>query len=268
MREVFWAMARKLDYIAAEHQIKTVVQKHADVKFQSESMTLDFVWDPFLNSTKLMRTLDASRTNAQNPNRPELPNSKGLVVVGGGLWYARLPGGVEMFKNAMDKVADPAHQTHHSDILDDPGANRVFIMPVQPPFYRLLDAEHMASLVPKDINAMNRYMHDLTFQYDVDVLLSYLDMESSAPAYQPNGLHVTKTVAARQVEVILNARCNNAYQSYPFAGTCCFDYPTTISQVCIVFFGFLFLFALLIIEGSGKFQNTIKQVAQQLTNGG
>lgn len=251
VREVFWATARKLDSKAAEEQIETIITKHADVRFQTADTTLDFVWDPFLNSSKLMHTLDASRSNAENPERIELPESRALVVVGGGLWYARLENGIELFKTAMDKVADPAHQHHHADILDNPGANRIFIMPVQPPYYRLLDAEHTADLKPSIIDAMNNYMRELNFQYEVDVLLSFLDMEASAPAYQSNGLHVTKTVAERQAEIILNARCNNDYQGYPYVGTCCFDYPSRVPQVAFIFFGFIGLLVLGFLEGQG-----------------
>jgi len=227
-REVFWAMARKLNATAANTQMGKTVQKHADITFVQGTTTLSFKWDPFLSGGDLSKQLEASRGNAKDPGRPPLPLSKGLVVVGAGLWFAReKPRPVDEFKKAMDKIMTPFRPPHTQDVLDSPGTNPVYFLPVVPPFYDLLDEDHKTTLRKSDIVAMNKYMHDLPTIHGVDVLESFLHMvgESAEEAYQPNGLHVSNTVSDRMADVVYNLKCNEGNREYPFVGTCCYTYP-------------------------------------------
>jgi hypothetical protein len=87
-REVFWAMARKLNATTAKTQMSKV-EKHADIKFVEGKTTLSFIWDPFLTSNDLSHYLDASRGNAKDLDRPALPLSRALVLIGAGLWFEK-----------------------------------------------------------------------------------------------------------------------------------------------------------------------------------
>lgn len=249
VREVFWAMARKLNPVAAEAE-SVKAEKHGDIQFHDGATTLSFIWDPFLRSNDLTRYLEASRGNADAPDRVALPMSKALVVIGGGLWFAkegRNP--VEEFKQAIDKLALPSKSSGRIGSTFQAGANRARFLPVQPPLYERLDAEHKDALNKKDIDAMNKYLKHLPAEYGIHALTAFLDMVDDEPAaYQENGLHVTKSVADQQAELILNMRCNEAYRSYPFSGTCCFEYPRPWNQIAFIIAGFALLFAMGWIE--------------------
>lgn len=248
VREVFWATARKLNTTKATTQ-EAKTEKHTDIKFQDGKTTLSFIWDPMLTSNVLPQYLEASRGNAD----VTLPMSRALVVVGGGLWFAkdsRHP--VVDFSKAMDKLALPSQPPYHGFANKEPGANRVYFLPVQPPLYERLDASHKASLRESDIDAMNKYMKDLPTIYGVDVLLSFLDMVDDEPgAYQANGLHVLNSVADKQAEVILNLRCNQGYPDYTYSGTCCYDYPVRLNSVFLWIAGFVLVLGLVWFELQG-----------------
>ena len=165
VREVFWATARKLNSTAAKAQ-ESRTDKHKDIVFQSGESTVSFIWDPMLKSTQLQHYVKASRDSARGAEHVDLSGSRALVIVGGGLWFAaeaRNP--IEDFKHAMDKVALPSDDTNHHEVAE-PGTNKVLFMPVQPPLYDSLDAEHKAKLHKADIDAMNKYMRELPGVYD------------------------------------------------------------------------------------------------------
>lgn len=254
VREVFWATARKLNSTVAKAQ-ELKAEKHKDITFQDGKTILSFVWDPTLKSTQLLHYLETSRDNAaDHTDRLELPNSKTLLVVGGGLWFAKeAKNPVEDFKHAMDKIALPQEPPYHHGVNAFPGTNRAVFLPVQPPLYDSLDTEHKSSMHKADIDAMNKYMRELPAVYGVNVLLSVLDMVDNQPeAYQENGLHVINTVADRQAEILLNYACSQAYEEYPYVGTCCYSYPLGWDSTIIWTVGLIGLAALAWFELQSK----------------
>lgn len=250
-RELFWAMARKLNATSAKAQMGKVVEKHKDIKFVEGRTTLNFVWDPFLTSSELPHYLAPSKKIATDPGA--MPMSKDLVVVGAGLWFAKeKTRPVDEFKKAMDKIVAPLQpsDSDEQDVLDYPGKKMVYFMPVMPPFYDLLDKEHKSTLSKSDINQMNKYMKDLPTTYGVDVMQSFLEMikDPAAEAYQAYGLHVSNTVSDRMADVVFNLKCNQVNLDYPYIGTCCYDYPQFWEQTILLVLGTILLAGLGWIE--------------------
>ena len=56
IRQIYWAIATKLDLEATKEQIG-LVEKHSDQSLSIEDVHLFFIWDPYLNSTKLQKEL-------------------------------------------------------------------------------------------------------------------------------------------------------------------------------------------------------------------
>lgn len=249
VREVFWATARKMDAAAAKAQTTKVTEKHADISFTSAATKLDFVWDPFLNSTSLTQTLAAVKTGKIDAA------SKALVVVGAGLWFAKEEqDAVATFKNTMDAIAEHFDGSQASiKESNKPGHARVLFMPVQPPFYDRLDAEHKTTIAQTEVDQMNKYLDDLTTIHDIKVLKSFLRMTHDIPAaYKENGLHAIDGIADKQAETLLNYKCNNFDHDYPYAGTCCYEYRMDLSQIIVIAVGFVALALFGFAELQGK----------------
>lgn len=87
-RQLFWAMARRLDLNRANLELQTA-EKHEDLDFSLTSIRLSFSWDPFLNSTS-----------------PIIGNgTDSMLIASGGLWYARydeIP--LERFAEALQRL--------------------------------------------------------------------------------------------------------------------------------------------------------------------
>src|SRR5690606_4266216 len=78
VRQVFWAMGKLLD----EDFIPSDGSKHEDRVHSHSGVKLEFVWDPYLNGTKLkdeLQKYDTSRVDTED----EKP---AIFLVGGGLW--------------------------------------------------------------------------------------------------------------------------------------------------------------------------------------
>jgi hypothetical protein len=61
-RQVFWAVAQKLDRKKADKGIADMQRirnrKHMDLEFFAHRVVLQFVWDPWLNGTRLKKELN------------------------------------------------------------------------------------------------------------------------------------------------------------------------------------------------------------------
>lgn len=224
VREVFWAMARQLNRQAAL-EASTSAERHQDLTFAEGRTSIQFYWDPYLNSSHAPQYMSRTRANALDGE------ANGLVVIGAGLWFSghkRDP--IQEFKEAIDAL------TSHLPLPDTSslGIHRPRIMPVQPPYYEKLDEGHKM-LKPDKINAMNEYLEEIADMHDVDLLTAFLRMADNMPgtAWEPRGLHLMPQVTDRQAELLLNLHCNSIERSYPLDGTCCLDYKWSFVQLAL-----------------------------------
>jgi len=240
IRQIFWATARKLDAKGAD-EARYYAEKHEDVTFSRADVTLEFVWDPFLNTSNLHQQLavyrDAQDTRIQGDQEDR--KSPAIVLIGGGLWHAQhfSKDSLKPFKDSVDTITWLAdHGEHgvsrqHNSPSSRNGPNRddrVVFAPVQVPWYDSLSPSHAASLTAANINPLNEHLQELSTQQKALVAWSYFFMTlQRKPAYEEDGLHVVDTVARRKADVLLNMRCNaevTRMTKYPMDKTCCSDY--------------------------------------------
>jgi hypothetical protein len=65
-RQMFWAVAKKMDIGETEEDVTERLdqnQKHKDLEFISDGVKVQFIWDPWLNSTGLERELRMFRAD-------------------------------------------------------------------------------------------------------------------------------------------------------------------------------------------------------------
>ena len=240
-RQIFWAVAKKMDHERAQEEITEMLdmdEKHKDLEFTSEGVSVQFIWDPYLNSTGLDRELEKFKAD------PEIGSSKadesaGLILLGApGLWYARH--GQENFQKHFRESID--HVIPYMDHAQEGNAmlpvsrpfpyrkyspNFLLLAPVQVPWYQGLSPSREETITPEKIDLMNDYLQQVSAHSSADVVWSYSLMTWEGRAeYEESGLHVIDNVAHRKADVLLNLRCNAdaASKGHPFNRTCCSNY--------------------------------------------
>ena len=239
VRQIFWATAKKLDLTGAEDDMRDA-EKHADLSFNRGDVFVDFIWDPFLNSSRLHDELLAYRPRSLSTNsESNASQSAAVLLVGGGLWDARHIGiaPLKHFRDSIDKIVSfmttvklgKSSSFSFLPPANDVGSNNVFVLaPVQVPMYESLSPPRAATITPEKIDPMNAYLQQLSAHQGADVLWSYSLMTWRMDyAYEESGIHVVQSVADRRADILLNLRCNaDAANSkgYPFDRTCCSVY--------------------------------------------
>jgi len=261
VREVFWAMAEKLDASGTGRAIHAA-DKHSDITFNMEGVELDFVWDPYLNSSKLDHILESQRSHAAKEDKAL------VLLIGGGLWHARNLGDVstKAFGSAFDRMVVNLRKPEGSMLpFVNPHNSRpnvenlLAIAPVRVPQYRSLSPDRAATLAQNKINPMNDYLQHLSKDHGLPVVWSYSAMTWEEPlAFQKDGLHVVHSVGTLQADILLNLRCNaklSSRGSYPMDKTCCSAYtqPNWIQRTFLMCsLGLLPLFTAIAAKGKPR----------------
>ncbi|KAL8995195.1 MAG: hypothetical protein Q9169_005028 [Polycauliona sp. 2 TL-2023] len=236
-RQLFWATAKRLNATGA-NAYRQQVDKHEDLIFES----VQFIWDPFLNSSSLRAELLSSFSHNM-PGDADPTKIPGLVVVGGGLWYARhfQSDWLGRYQDALDYVAPLLGASEAGRSLYKPPSSEqgqtdhhVYMIPIQLPLYEALSPVRASTVTPNKVNSMNGYLFNVSIAQGIKVPWSHsLMTQESKFAYEDTGLHVIDDVASRKVDVLLNARCNAQMtysQGYPFDKTCCCAYESLHSS--------------------------------------
>jgi hypothetical protein len=234
-RQLFWAAARKLDRNGATREMIRAA-KHTDLTFERNHAILEFVWDPFMNSSKLDHELAVLKDGRGMVTATgEFLFERSLIVIGAGLWHARNFGEdyFDIFKDSVDHIAAEAESLTKEQFIPPrlrrEWKNPVLFAPVQTPNYGNLSPSRTGTILPSKIKQMNDYLLGLSRNRGIEVLQSFGLMTQNQPyAYGESGLHVVENVANRRADIILNMRCNSeaTIDRYPYSKTCCNTSPS------------------------------------------
>lgn len=246
MRQIYWAAATRLDHMKAHVALLDVFvddSKHDNLLFEAEGIKLEFIWDPWLNSSALHHELTRFRAQDTFADigsvRSKDDDSAALIVLGSpGLWAARHGGDeyLNIFKGGIESI-----RVHISASLDDhlllptqdmrrnydQAPNQILLAPVQIPWYDSLSHDRAITITPEKVDKMNQYLAGLPLQEQSHILWAYNKMTlGDANTFEVNGIHVVDRVAERKIDLALNARCNAAKgHQLPRGATCCMMYP-------------------------------------------
>ncbi|KAL2751823.1 hypothetical protein ACRALDRAFT_2128536 [Sodiomyces alcalophilus JCM 7366] len=247
-RQVFWAMARLLDSVAAE-EARQNATAHSHYDMTIKGVRLVQIWNPYLDSgeteTNLTPELDTYRAERFKPAVPVRDQkSAAIIMLGVGSWFALHnleEEGYRKFTAAIDNVTDlighrhlPRFGTRARPIhpVDGTG-NEVFIAPVHPPWYDELPEKRKTpeALQVGELESYNEYLAGTEHHHRLSVLWSFPALSHGQPetiADRDNtGFHVIDSVAEIKATILLNLRCNaklDAMDGYPHDRTCCTDY--------------------------------------------
>ncbi|KAI0840546.1 Cas1p-domain-containing protein [Hypoxylon sp. FL0890] len=249
IRQIFFAIAKRLDTGLPESDIKDILAsngKHKDLSFRVDNVEVEFIWDPWLNSTALNNTiqdffsLPTFLTEGTVRETDESPIA--LTILGApGLWAARYGGDdyLDIFKRGVDgimpylssKLDDSIQLSMSSERCHQDAANQILLAPVQVPEYRNLFPNRSKTITPKRVHEMNNYLSQLSPRQLSHVPLVYNQISSDPEGgFSADGLHVSDGIAARKLDIALNARCNTAAKARKrsFKGTCCIGEPRNL----------------------------------------
>jgi hypothetical protein len=243
-RQVFWATARKIaEKRDFQQSRQSSTDQHDDLYISAEGVDLQFLWDPWLNSTTLGTRLTMFEKQNAPPldeksvmttdKRPEPGLKLTLIFIGGGLWHARHLGndGLARFKRDVDRISAAAHSASPVNKLQA-GRNvgiddQIVFAPVFEPLYDRLSPSREGTIIPSMIEAMDEYLAEQSKQ-GLNVPWAYRNMTKNWPELVGNsGMHVDARVADKMADVLLNFRCNAKAaqkEGFPFDQTCCSAY--------------------------------------------
>ncbi|KAE8448436.1 hypothetical protein EG329_009501 [Mollisiaceae sp. DMI_Dod_QoI] len=252
-RQIFWAVAEKMDHEKAEEEIADMLandEKHKDLNFESSGVSVHFIWDPWLNSTGLDRELKKfSAVPSLEPTGASGESAALLLLGAPGLWFAR-HGQENFMKDFRDSVEHVIPYMDHShgdqNSLPSPrfkarqeSPNLLLLAPIQVPMYEFLSPSRAETITPEKIDQMNDFLQQTSAHSEADIIWSYNLMTWDGQAqYEESGLHVIQNVAHRKADVLLNLRCNAgpASDKYPYDRTCCSNYtrPNQVQWIMIL----------------------------------
>ncbi|KAI1393558.1 Cas1p-domain-containing protein [Hypoxylon trugodes] len=248
IRQLFWAFAKSIDPIHAKSEMLDIVLrstkgKHTDLSFKDNDVDIEYIWDPWLNTTTLNNTLHSFHTlNAGNvSNKGELPTT--LIVLGApGLWAARYGEDdyMDLFKRGINGVLPYLSSNLNDDAASSSkrkarglrgAANQVLLSPVHRPEYDVMRFDRFKTITPEKIEKMNDYLSKVSLDQWSHILWVFNKMWLRETIdHGSDGLHVSNAAVGHKLDVILNAHCNTAAKakSRSFRGTCCVANPPNL----------------------------------------
>ncbi|KAK3062972.1 hypothetical protein LTS18_003013, partial [Coniosporium uncinatum] len=264
IRQVFWATARKLNESAAYH-LEHTLDRHNDHALELGGVKIKFIWDPFLNGSKLREEMQSHYEDATGGYSNAEPiaqrTAAAYILAGGGPWFARWFEDGESLRQYQEAINNITQYTADLDptyFSEDGIGNQVFIMPGQVPLYDLLRDDRAAAVQPGEVEAMDSYLE----QHGKNVMFSFSAMTDNQPASlneTDNVFHVIDNVADVKAEVLFNLRCNAKLDrtgDFPFDRTCCSSYaPMQWVQLITIVACVVCLLAAIVFSYKGWFQN-------------
>ena len=258
-RQTFWATGKKL---GIQDQSK---ENHTSFSMGAKGITIEFEWDPYLNSSRLHRELTAASMSMEGIS---IIGTTAALLIGGGLWHARYLDDTfftDRFKRSIETISE---YTSFQGNKNSRGAFRrysfgplnegsiVLLAPVPVPLYYALSPERAETITPTKVDSLNMYLYEQSTVGNVTIPWSFSSMTAlGAASYQPDGLHIDEDTASRMADVLLNLRCNSVLRKasskgYPMDKTCCNSYETPNWTQTAILNASLFFLPILIVVTS------------------
>ena len=257
-RQIFWAFAKKVDVRDQGPD------KHLDTSVDAHGLKMEFVWDPYLNTSSLYREVAAASLSA---SRNDEADPAAILLIGGGLWNARYLGeaSYQHFETSIAEITRtlqddkrPAKPSGQSVSRAEGMDNLAVIAPIQIPHYDALSPERARTITPARVKQILQHLQLSSVQQNITVAWSFAQMTGPEPlAYDQDGLHINAAVASEMADVLLNVRCNAVLRhsntkDYPMDKTCCNRYQRpnwTQSVILNVSLGLLPALSLITLKG-------------------
>lgn len=209
-RHLFESLCKKVDskyetpHLGAEaHQVVNL-----------SSVRFEFVWDPTLDSPELKHIRDGYDDENARP---------ALTVIGSGHDYIRQESDVTLWAAHLGALVSGFDGTQSEKLRRSDSL--VFIPALDPNTTQMVESDR-ALITPEKVDNMNDVLDSLTQQYRIDTAFTFNHI-ARGPEALIDGLNPSPQAASVMADVLLNLRCNEESlpKKYPFASTCCNQYP-------------------------------------------
>lgn len=258
VRKIFWSVAAKLGTLSPKEAKLRKLQVHGDLTFTSGTRRLDFFWDNYMDrndTPAFVRPTQVgllhSNVSLADLNNTKTDTNRALVLVGTGAWFAASQTGaaepiVSAFANRTAGMFEiPIDNQARGGI-----SPKIFFNGALPPYY-----PRRSDYVPSIVNALNSYSMDRASRQGFTPLRNFLFMANKTGVprgWEPDGRHYSLPLQDLQAEILLNIRCNNGIQTFPYVGTCCFKYEPFWYQYAIFGLGVVALLAFINLQLPGR----------------
>ena len=230
IRQIFWAFAAKLDAQKAGEKGSFGAQ-HSNLDFSCGGVDLRFIWDPYLNASSTHSLLNGYRRRSSHRSS-KYKSSPALLVIGGGLWYAKNLDSVnatltfgQAIQGILSDLRTKDGPSKHPGNLGFEDDLTVFT-PVQKVLYSNLKLDKR--ITSTKVDHMNDLLQRATLRTKVPVVWSLNEVTwQTEEGYLWDGIHDVNGIVDRKADILLNLRCNAPFmrdQVYPKARSCCATY--------------------------------------------
>ena len=227
IRQVFWATAAAL----VPKFNPSIGDKHSDQVLTDGGVKLEFIWDPWLNGSRLNSELEAFVKLGESARPPA------ALLAGAGLWHSKY---VDVnpeahWKASIDNVLE--HMKWAKTTVLRPRSDLLLLAPVPVPAWNKLSAANNGTILRSEVDMMNNYLKKMTHAQGADVFWAFNKFtEGLSQTFDESGTHNVQSIANLKADALLNLRCNSERGQYPVDGTCCNAYrtPNYIQWVALV----------------------------------
>ncbi|EPS41329.1 hypothetical protein H072_4851 [Dactylellina haptotyla CBS 200.50] len=191
------------------------------------NLTVEFLWDPYLNSTRLEEELKPWKNGTVDPEYTKNGeyDPPALFIVGAGIWWAQnkiSPNPHSDWREAIDRVAGRMRWGPRPTFLG--GRDMLLLTPVAHPAWEKLAPAVRGMMNPILAIDMNRYIQQLATIQGLDIVRAWrvapedtVDLVVSNHVYnhyvskgtEDDGIVILRDVARARVDMVLNLRCND-----------------------------------------------------------
>ena len=204
IRQLYWAAAEKLGGDDAE-KARAEAGKHEDLVYRNNHTMLSFLWDPYINRSESLSTLDFRPGNM----------GKIGVLLSTGLWHARHGGDdfLQEYNITLDRAF--SRLRHDSSIpvqVGNKAPQRFPVIVVPPPHLNFdwLNPARASSLTKPRVLSIVDHLARTEASLGLEVSWSARELtRNNYHAIDGGGLHVTEAIANIQVDLLLNKLCND-----------------------------------------------------------
>lgn len=223
-RQLFWDMASRLN-ITAARQLKSTVSKHSNITFMHNDVSIDFLWDPYIENKRTLEAIQ-QRRKSDSPTSSTLIRPSVNIVLSSGLWQVK--NNEEFlhreYRNMLGRIAIHARSSIHDDTGSSHVSLPIVFLPPPAVVTDRLDPERATRVTQSRIGSIVDILHEQGEVENVDIVWALRDMTiGSNASMQDDGLHLELKTTGALTNLLLNRFCNTDMFSlgYKTVSTCC-----------------------------------------------
>lgn len=230
-RQVFLETVRS--YNSSITEFPTIAQQEQDWAFNTaDNINFQFIWDPLMAGSGLANISALAANTEKNGGISDIQ----FIYISFGRSYAAKPESngqdtlFESFNSVVASLVPKLVTLATARPLDGHPAPKVVVSPVLEPYYQKVESNlHFVGLTSNRISILNKHLIDAFPLHNSSVYLPQvfnMISYSRPDSYTQDGTLLVPNLSKLQADLVFNMACNTKISTdFPYANTCCLDYP-------------------------------------------